>query len=372
MISIYLLHIADVLKTLRIDHANYKIVVSELTNQALFLAPGELIVLVGPSRAGKSEATREAMGILAGLRPPESGKMPVVWIDNENSQANGEFSTRAFMLEGCRQVNHPIYGATSDDDALRSILESRTHRAPEALLRDAFETALIRLGTKYLVIDEAHHVQYVRGGATVASKVLDSYKCLARKTGVVLVLVGSYSLINLIASVPHMCGRQRLIEFPPYRAKSRRDRMEFEEVLGVLAKSLPMGEGQASLRAWNQQLFEGSLGSVGHLLMWIRSALSAMSSSGQKVLTWKILSKTELKGSIKHSLETEIHDGVILMGRPDIDVEQENVEFNLPVTPTRRKRSASSTAATTSQKSPRPRRKPFTRKSRRNPRGGRV
>jgi hypothetical protein len=256
-----------------VNHANFDQAVKDIQTQLLILQPGEILSIVGPSRVGKSQATRRAFEDAVRDAPPHRS---VVWIDNENSQAEGQFSTKAFMLEACKAINHPIYGQQHSMTAEgQARLQSHLARTPEAIFREAFERGLGELGTRYLVVDEAHHVMYARGGVAAASRILDSWKCLAQKTGVVLVLIGSYALTDIMQGVPHLIGRQRRpIEFPRYKSSTAAGILAFDAVLATYSKGLPFAKPNTSLRTWNRQLFEGSLGCVGHLSLWLRSALA--------------------------------------------------------------------------------------------------
>jgi ABC-type transport system involved in resistance to organic solvents, ATPase component len=93
----------------RIQHRAYKDTVSHIHSQANVLVAGEIMIVVGPSRVGKDRAISDAMNLIVGEQRKEESKRPVIYVSCENSQADGEFSTRGFMLAACRAINHPIY-----------------------------------------------------------------------------------------------------------------------------------------------------------------------------------------------------------------------------------------------------------------------
>ena len=149
----------------------------------------------------------------------------------------------------------------------------KIERTPEAVLRTAFENALRFRGTKYLIIDEAHHLLYARGGIETAAAMLDSLKCLAARTQVVLILVAAYPVIRLLSMLPHLSGRKLQIHFPRYRANTESDVFEFDRILLQYSQLLRFA-GSQSLRDWNDFLYSGSLGCIGLLRRWLRSALT--------------------------------------------------------------------------------------------------
>ena len=363
------------IKDIRIQHRAYKDTVSHIHSQANVLVAGEIMVVVGPSRVGKGRAVFDAMDLIVGRQPKDESKRPFIYVTCENSQAEGGFSTRGFMLAACRAINHPIYGSLPSDTAAVLRMEMLIARTPEALLRDAFEGGLKELGVKYLVFDEAHHVGYAKGGNKTALKILDSWKCLAANVGLVLILVGSYKLFELINLVPHLVGRQRPIEFPRYRGASASDIVAFEQILVTFSAMLPFANPATSLRSWNKFLFEKSVGCIGHLSLWLRSALALMESRGEIYLTEKILNLTAFLPSQLSALVKEIEDGEISMyggmprGEPyatsDMNIESQRVTERDSVDATTKDVDLIDSAAKIN-------RKPFHRATLRNPRVGRV
>lgn len=334
-----------------IHHTLFDSTVTDIANQLCVLQPGEINVVVGPSRVGKSRAVLDALHKAYGSLCDDDEKRPYVWITNENAQSGGEFSTRGFMMSACERVGHPLYGMRSDASPQ---LLARLYRTPEATLRDAFETALITRGIKVVVIDEAHHVGYARGGIPSAKKILDSWKCMAAKTGTILVLCGAYELMNLYSDTTHLVGRQRPVEFPRYKSSSLEDICAFESVLEAYSRHVPLENSDKTLRTWNRLLFEGSLGCIGHLSLWLRTAVARMASRGEMFLTESILQKCAFNALEYEKLEDEIDRGERLMASrsPDAVKRSDSAKAKLSV--------------------PQRRSKPFVSKTTRRPRGGRL
>jgi hypothetical protein len=191
---------------------------------------------------------------------------------------------------------------------------------------------------------------------------------LAAKVGLVLILVGSYKLFELINLVPHLIGRQRPIEFPRYRGTSANDIASFEQILVTFSAMLPFTNKETSLRSWNKYLFEHSIGCIGHLSLWLRSALALMESRGEKHLTKEILNRTAFLPAQLAALEREIERGELAMyGKTP---EWENID---------NPKSTETEVVKATKKDPdlvdsaaKQTRKQFHRATRRNPRVGRV
>jgi len=180
----------DSLANLKVEHRNYLNIQSRISSACAAMFRGELLVIVGPSRVGKTRCVRDGMGIPDDNQPEDDQSMRVVIVEAANESTSGEFSTKGFAVSCLRAIRHPIFGVAEPDDPWEQRLSERLGRTTEARLWSAFDSALERRRTEFLVIDEAHHVLYVRGGNQAAARVLDSWKCLANKTKVKLVLTG--------------------------------------------------------------------------------------------------------------------------------------------------------------------------------------
>jgi hypothetical protein len=347
-----------------VHHTKFDQAVNDIQTQLLILQPGEILTIIGPSRVGKSRAARRAFeDAIRGVPAHKS----VVWIDNENSQSEGQFSTKAFMLEACNAINHPIYGQQrSMTEGGLARLQRHVARTPEAIFRDAFERGLRELGTRYLVVDEAHHVMYAKGGGASASRILDSWKCLAWKTGVVLVLIGSYALTDVMEGVSHLIGRQRRpIEFARYRSTTTDDILAFDAVLATYSECLPFRNTNTSLRTWNRQLFEGSLGCVGHLSLWLRSAMAWSCAHNDTYLAWHAFETVAFLRSHFRALLVEIEEGESKMAPIELAHGPREKPDNVP----NRERPCNESQIT---REVRTTPKPFTRKTVRRARGERA
>lgn len=268
-----------------VTHRNFSNCERSIFNHLSLLLPGEVLTVIGPSRVGKTSAVRAALISAFGPDAFEVGG-PCVWIIDGNNREGGWLSTRDFYLEACRAAGHPIYGVPADDESgLGAAFNARINRVPEAILRSAFERCLITRKVRYLVIDEAHHVMYARGREAASARILDSWKCMAEKTGVVLILTGTYQLLYLTSLASHFVGRQTVIEFPNYKMSGDGDVAAFQSVLSYYSKWVPIKPGVGSLRQWGELLFEGSLGCVGLLSRWLRRALAHGASNNERYIS---------------------------------------------------------------------------------------
>lgn len=302
------------IKNTCVQHPRFMEASNQLDLAIRAIGLGEIIPLVGPSRWGKTRMLREAIGAHLGARPDADGKMPVVFVEAENSGPNGILSTKDFMARCLEAIHHPFYGGS--DDGLHSgevgfckpQNQQLTDRTPERSLRIAFESAMRNRGTEVLVVDEAHHVQYVAGGKEAAARVLDSWKCLANAARVKLVLSGSYEILDLLLLAPHLVGRQQTIHLPRYQCTGESDIRAWAGVLAHYSEFVRTGT-ERGLLAQGTLLLEGSLGCVGQLSRWLRQALVQAQLDGAELLTVEHLKASAIPQSQFDVLRREIESG---------------------------------------------------------------
>ncbi|MBE1162302.1 ATP-binding protein [Dyella acidiphila] len=353
----------EALKTTKVLHRNYEFARKQLTGAHHAVMKGDLIVQVGPSRVGKTRCVKDAFNVHEPNWPSDDQRMPVVIVEASNDSKNGEFSTKAFMAACLRAIHHPIYGISDEDDPWEERLQAKIHRTPEGTLRSAFETAIALRRTELIVFDEAHHVRYAPGGDAAAARILDSYKCLANRTNIKLVLTGSYQLLDLLVLAPHLLGRQIPLEFPRYHADVRNDVAAWQQVLRTYSKHLAF-DNDESLSDWGDYLFEGSQGCVGQLLSWLKAALTVLLTTNGVVMTRDVLERTRKPAAQEASILAEIVKGELQLVR----VKRASAQCETHTEDGGARKASNEKEIKRKEQA----RKPFQRKSRRNPLGGRT
>lgn len=325
---------AEILHTLDIPHPHYERVERQLYTQLSMGAPGSVILLVGPTRVGKSRLIRRvADQLITGII--ENDDKPIAAIEAATT-VDGRFSMRHLTLRALEELAHPlvdVHGLT-----LRM-------RESETQLRIKLEKAIRFRKTRFLIVDEAHHMLRTNR-ARVAADALDSLKCLANTTGLVLLLAGGYELFSAGLTSAHLNGRMRVIEFGRYRNEGQ-DQRDFLGIMNGLDAYLPWRSGQ-SLLAHVEFMQLGTLGCLGLLLQWINAALCEMAACGERRLDIAHFGETRFEEQIR-TIAQEIEAGEFAMKKLRV---------------TKRVATAGHVVAATSSKSAR--RRPFTRKPKRD------
>lgn len=343
---------AATIKALRLEHPRYVLARKRLERALILANPGEVIALCGPSRVGKTSCIKDVAGALFGTREPDDAQMPFVYVEVANESRGAFLTTKAFTGECLRVMRHPHYGSPELSSVSPEAFDEFVHRTPEATLKSAFERSLTAKRTQLLVFDEAQHVKYLEGGDYAAARILDSWKCLASKAQIKLVLAGSFELLNYIGMSAHLLGRLELISFDRYNLDDVDDVRAWEQILLTLSKYLRFASTKESLRDWNDLLYEGSLGCLGLLLKWIRRALVRMDPERDRFLTREQMLASAFSKTGLGRIAEEIRQGEAAMQAWESPATK---KADVPVRATCK-----------------PARKPFRRISKRIPLGGRA
>ncbi len=331
------------LETKRIDHREYRKASEELFTHATFAPPGTVIMLVGPSRAGKSRVVKGVFSRLM-AKSPEAGKKPAIWCEAVNSD-RGRFSCKELTQRMLVALEHPLFPSSELDRPAQDGHDGFPRRnATEPNMRIAAERAMRARGTHWVVVDEAHHIVQTHSPAN-ARNYLDSLKSLGNTAGVVSVWAAGYPILDTGFASCHLNGRIRVVHFRRYR-DTPDDRDEFCDAIATLSSELPFEAGKSLLDFWTS-LHRHSYGCIGGVVTWTQAALVEMLIRGHATLQPEHFSATRYHLQ-QLGMEDEIARGEKLLGTISI-------------------RSDSSPPVPKAAKTQGKARRPFTRKPKRDP-----
>jgi hypothetical protein len=117
---------------------------------------------------------------------------------------------------------------------------------------------------------------------------MDALKSLADQSDTVLVLIGTYDLLNLTNLNDQLSRRSYHIRFARYRADCEQDVQSFQAVLQTFQRHLPLRVEPDLVSRWDY-FYEHSAGCVGILKIWLCDTLAVALEHDQKTLTEKYL-----------------------------------------------------------------------------------
>jgi len=183
---------------------------------------------------------------------------------------------------------------------------SRSHDDPE--LRYALEDTLRTQHVRAVVLDEAQHL--MQGGkAATALDQLDWLKSMTNVTGVLHILLGTYSLVHFCNLNGQTARRGLEIHFPRYQCHAESACQAFRNVLLTLLTQVPLAvDREALLQHWSY-VYVRSLGCVGVRKEWLVRATALALREGRDVLTLTHLERRALSEAKCERMVADIMDG---------------------------------------------------------------
>jgi energy-coupling factor transporter ATP-binding protein EcfA2 len=319
-------------------------------------AQGTLVFVFGPTGVGKTTVRRKlAAQLIQATLPdlePDPERIPVLEMEVP-SPDSGRFDWRDYYqrslaaLQDVRiqyRLDPRVYapGMGQDEDRHRP---DGTRRE----LRLALETALRHRRPVAFLHDEAQHFKAVAGARQLLSQ-MDAIKSLASLTETILVLFGTYELLEL-TNLSGQLGRRSLdIHFPRYAPGAT----EFKNVLWTFQRYLPLAK-EPDLVEQHEYFYDHTAGCVGVLKEWLTRALDQALSEEAETLVAAHLQQTALNPAKRLQMAREIQEGEAhALGEATPDAETEIKRLLRAGTPARSQKVASTTPLSALGKAGRP------------------
>ncbi len=293
---------------LQVKHKKLRTVGTELMR---LLTPNNLIDIIpviGATGVGKTKlATRLIKSLIEKYCIHDNKKpstVPFVFIA---PPANGDksLSWSTVYKEAMRRTSEilPEYKQLNlIDDGIFTIMPR--HYKTLAALRGALEAMFKHRKVRVVVIDEAVHL--LRFGDY--SAVMDTLKSLVDRTGVKLILLGSYDLFDLVTKYGQVARRTEILHFERYYKDEKDDAHEYSENIILKIQERWPCEEIPSFVTISDELMEASLGCIGLLKALM---LQALSMQLEKKGKWDPMFMAKAAKSVKllDSIRKEINDG---------------------------------------------------------------
>jgi hypothetical protein len=158
---------------------------------------------------------------------------------------------------------------------------------PRQELRLAMTGCLHLRRVNVLFYDDAQHFQMVTKAQRLQDQ-MDNLKWMADVTGIKIVLVGTYDLLNLIDLSGQLARRSVTVHFARYHPDVTEEFKQFASVVYAFQSHLPLAE-PPNLVDRCDYLYERCLGCIGLLKDWLARALGQALNHGEETLTEKRL-----------------------------------------------------------------------------------
>jgi hypothetical protein len=260
--------------------------------------PGTMVLVIGPSRVGKTtliHLLEERLSALAQAQmQADPGFIPFASITAAGPEAS-RFDWPTYYRAVLRSLHDPFV------DAPRA-------RIPNREVREAMEAALLHRKPLATIVDEAHHLAKAASGRRLQDQ-LDQLKYVENLTGVSHILVGTYEMRPFRKVNAQLACRSIDVHFSRYDAAKEEDAQVFRSVLWALQRQLPVPEEPHLVERW-EFLYARSIGCIGLLKMHLNRALNMALAEGAGTVTLAHLRKTAMpearvEAALRNALESE-------------------------------------------------------------------
>ncbi len=266
-------------RSLPIDHRFFKQAFDQAMDAATGQAYPKVVLIAGPTGAGK---TTLAKHLCRKIREQERGNMqaekdfvPVLY-GNAIAPNGTSFNWKDFYIRLLEKISEPLIDRKivvpqqlSIFPELRTAAENERHVANA--LRRSVEECLRRRRTKVLIIDEAHHILMVANQNRLEFQ-FEAIKSLAIETGVTIILVGTYRLLNIRDQSGQLVRRSQIIHFPRYDIRQEDEVLSFMSALKAFSDHLPL-EHSPNLLEDAEEFYKKTAGGIGILKELLTTAL---------------------------------------------------------------------------------------------------
>lgn len=260
--------------------------------------PGTMVLVIGPSRVGKTTLIRLLEERLTSMSKAQMASDPS-FIPFASILAAGAGTNRFEWPEYYRSVLRALHDPFVDGKVARI-------RARE--LREAMETALCERKPLAIIVDEAHHLAEAARGSRLQSQ-LNHLKHFENMTGASHILVGTYEMRPFRKANAQLACRSMDVHFSRYDAAIDADAQIFQSIVWALQRQLPVEREPSLVEHW-EFLYARSIGCIGLLKMHLNRALNLALAEQAKTVTLSHLRKTAMpetrvEAALRNALESE-------------------------------------------------------------------
>jgi len=293
-----------------VEHPGFMDSMTSVLTHVQYGAPGRIMMVVGPTGVGKSTLIRYCVEKLDAFVKdnPDCGWTPPLVLE-AMAPESGEFKWSDFYTRALRALNEPGVNAKTDIDLAISELQlgkriSQRRKLSVPDLRRLLEQALRIRRPIAVFIDE---IQHLAKSKSLIRKVdnLDVVKSISNLPLTTFILSGTYEARAMMYHGAQLSRRVSINHFQRYQDVPG-DRGAFNGVIRsvVHAYKLPIDK---DVLEDIDYLYNHTLGCIGILLTWLRTAMEAAIGSRANSVKRAHFEKARLSNIQLAAIASEIH-----------------------------------------------------------------
>lgn len=235
----------------------------------------DILIITGPTGVGKTTLSKKILESLLNdhreAMEQDMNLMPAVMVSATSPDQN-VFSWKDFYIRLLRAYDEPLIRQKTlfPLDAYRYIDvpqgKAGSHNVTDALRRAA-EVCIQERRTRYLLIDEAHHILLAAKGGRLRTQ-FEVIKSLSINTQCTIVLSGTYDLLTILEQGAQLGRRSRVVPFHRYMDDIKEDVSAFQSALYTFQIQMPF-EIVPDLVSHAKELYLKTAGCIGILKDWL-------------------------------------------------------------------------------------------------------
>lgn len=264
----------DYFKTRQIDHAIQRDTFNRAIASLRCAAGPKVMVITGPTGVGKTTIGRRLYREIQNIHKDEasldSSIVPVIGV-NAAPPVGASFNWRDFYAR-VLQANKDIL--LDHKLSLTRQAEMFSHEGYEVTegsdadkLRRTLESSIAHRKTRYLFIDEAHHILMVKDQGRLEFQ-FEMLKSLTIESDITIILMGTYDLLDIRDYSGQLVRRSEILHMGRYDPNSAEARAEFASTMEALLERMPL-KVKPDLSNDLGYFFTKSAGCIGILKDWL-------------------------------------------------------------------------------------------------------
>ncbi|MBM7605937.1 energy-coupling factor transporter ATP-binding protein EcfA2 [Metabacillus crassostreae] len=272
-------------------------------------AGGKIYLVYGPTGVGKSTLYNKLKNTVTKshqMTNVHSSLIPIVGLELP-APDNGKFNWKDFYRRILREMNEPLIDKKikKDHHPKKFIPNYLPSTAPE--LRESLENSIIYRETKIILLDEAQHLLKVASGKNIQDQ-MDALKSIANLTGAIIVMFGTYELMDFFDLNGQLGRRTEEIHFPRYNINVKEEADAFINVIATFQTHIPLKNNSDLSSHW-EFLYERSIGCIGILKEWLDNCVKEALNNNENSITIKLLEKHAPTPKKVLKIANEVLDG---------------------------------------------------------------